>query len=156
MKTLKEQKIESKKAWEKTFKKSINDSLTKEGLKKFWDNETSLDEAVDMLTCAAINDIIGGDLKKAINNISNNKVGVLVIGLGDDDDKDEEESKECTEHCEGPGIKKEGMFKVVNLTTKHIYDDGFCSAEEAQDFIKETCMNTHYSISEFGIVQEMV
>lgn len=44
-KSLKEQKIEMKNDWEKCFEKKIEDKLTEKGLKKFWDENTSLEEA---------------------------------------------------------------------------------------------------------------
>jgi hypothetical protein len=156
MSKLREKKEMLVKTWEKLFDKKVEDSLTEKGLKKLWDENTDVGEASDMLTSAAINDLVSSVLGDIVDKVPKNTSGIIIVGLGDDDDDNEDVEEENTECGQGPEVKKEGMFKVVNLTTKRIYDDGFCSEEEAQDFIKETCMNTHYSVSEFGIVQEMV
>ena len=53
-KSLKEKKEELKKAWEECFEMKIEDKLNAKGLKHFWSDDTSEEEAADLLTAGAI------------------------------------------------------------------------------------------------------
>ena len=53
-KSLKEKKEEIKKAWEECFKMKIEDKLNDKGLEHFWSDDTSEEEAADLLTAGAI------------------------------------------------------------------------------------------------------
>ena len=54
MSNLKERKEQLKKDWEKCFEMEISDLLSEEGLSKFWDCRTSVEEAEVMLTVGSI------------------------------------------------------------------------------------------------------
>ena len=51
-------KEEIKNAWEKAFGMKISEKLNKKGLDKFWDDNTSLSEAIDLLTAAAFDELL--------------------------------------------------------------------------------------------------
>lgn len=53
-KSLKEKKEELKKAWEECFEMKIEDKLNAKGLEHFWSDDTSEEEAADLLTAGAI------------------------------------------------------------------------------------------------------
>ena len=70
-KSLKEKKEELKKAWEECFKMKIEDKLNDKGLEHFWSDDTSEEEADDLLTAGAI-DMLLDDMLEDL-------VGVVII-----------------------------------------------------------------------------
>lgn len=56
-------KKELKKTWQECFGIKLKKVLTEEGLEKFWDEETSLEEATELLTAAGISLYISACLK---------------------------------------------------------------------------------------------
>ena len=57
-KSLKEKKEELKKVWEECFKMKIEDKLNDKGLEHFWSDDTSEEEAADLLTAGAIDMLV--------------------------------------------------------------------------------------------------
>lgn len=131
-KSLKEKKIEMKNDWESCLELKLEDKLTEKGLKKFWDENTSLEEAEAMLTHAAIDDFVGhlfGSLAEAI-----------IIGVGGC--QDEEEDNEQAE-----------QFQVYRSHDNFFYEDTFDSVDAAKDFIKKQAMNSTYKVDDFKVVK---
>lgn len=56
---MRSKKAELKAEWETCFEEKIENVLTDEGLEKFWDDSTSIREATEMLTVAALQDAFG-------------------------------------------------------------------------------------------------
>ena len=137
-----EKKEELKHEWEKCFSKKMEDKFTEKGLKKFWDDNTSVEEAVNMLTNAAFDDVFGpifGDIAKNISS-------VIVCELKDGDD-----DVEVNEQDE---FKSDDQFEVYCEPEKDFVGVTFDSVDEAKDFIKEKAMNSHkYTVDDFKIVK---
>ena len=57
-KSLKEKKEELKKVWEECVKMKIEDKLNDKGLEHFWSDDTSEEEAADLLTAGAIDMLV--------------------------------------------------------------------------------------------------
>lgn len=131
-KGLKEQKIEMKNDWEKCFEKKIEDKLTEKGLKKFWDENTSLEEAEAMLTHAAVDDFV--------EHLMGSLAGAIIIGVGgclDEEENDEQEEQ----------------FQVYRSRDNFFYEETFDSVDAAKDFIKEQAMNSTYKVDDFKVVK---
>ena len=130
----KAKKEELKHEWEKCFSKKMEDKFTEKGIKKFWDDNTSTEEAAKMLTNAALDDVFGpifGDIAKNIGS-------VIVCELKDDYDDDEVNDQ----------------FEVYCEPEKDFVGVTFDSVEEAKDFIKEKAMNSHkYTVDDFKVVR---
>lgn len=68
-KSLKEKKEQLKENFEKCFEVKLEDVFTEVGIKKYWDENTSVEKAVNMLDKAALNlaiDAMKGDVVGAI------------------------------------------------------------------------------------------
>lgn len=131
-KGLKEQKIEMKNDWEKCFEKKIEDKLTEKGLKKFWDENTSLEDAEAMLTHAAVDDFV--------EHLMGSLAGAIIIGVGgclDEEENDEQEEQ----------------FQVYRSHDNFFYEETFDSVDAAKDFIKEQAMNSTYKVDDFKVVK---
>lgn len=131
-KSLKEKKIEMKNDWENCLELKLEDKLTEKGLKKFWDENTSLEEAEAMLTHAAIDDFVG--------HLFGSLAGAIIIGVGGC--QDEEENDEQAE-----------QFQVYRSHDNFFYEDTFDSVDAAKDFIKEQAMNSTYTVDDFKVVK---
>lgn len=128
MKTLREMKEELKKEWEDCFDKKIEDKLNDEGLKKFWDDNTTIGEAEVMLTCAAFDDLFD-DLIGA----------VIFKSSGCKDNKKE--------------VKK--PFEVERIKDNYFYSEPFETIKEANEFINNICLNSEFKVDDFRIVKVM-
>lgn len=111
--------------WEECFHKKVTDVLSKSGMNKFFDDNTSIAEATIMLTIPAIVDA----LEEAEGE---DAVRVVVI-----DDEDAEE----------------GKFTVLRITDESLCSKRFETKEEAEDFIKEQALHTRYTVDEFKVVK---
>lgn len=131
-KSLKEQKIEMKNDWEKCFEKKIEDKLTEKGLKKFWDENTSLEEA--MLTHAAVDDFV--------EHLMGSLAGAIIIGVGGCQDEEEANDDAETE-----------QFQVFRSKDNFFYENVFDSVESAKEFIRGLAMSTMYTVDDFKIVK---
>ena len=131
------EKEKLRKEWEECFDEKLDKHLTDKGMEKFYSPETSLGDAVDMLTKAAVIML----LNEVGVELPEGKVSVVVIN-GD-------------EPCTCKGEEKKEKFKVANVTNNFVFSERFDSPEEAQAFIKDQCMKTHYVLDDFGILQEM-
>ena len=133
VKSLKEQKAKEKDIWESCFEKKIEDKFTEKGLKKFWDDNTPIEEAKAMLLHAAIDDLVGHLLDSLEDSIS---------AVGGCKDKDEENDNTETE-----------QFQVFNTIGHYFYDDVFTSVDDAKAFIKKRALNTKYTLADFKVVK---
>ena len=129
-------KKEVKETWEQCFGKKIEDKLNKKGIERFWDDNTSLDEATDMLTIAAIDDLFDSLLKDS------DPVAVAVVRHKKaDDHKDEKDDGDMPGKC-----------RVLNLVTSQLYDDEFDTRDLAKEFIRDKCAVTKYTVNDFKVV----
>ena len=133
-KSLKEKKIEMKNYWENCFELKIEDKLTEEGLKKFWDENTSFKEAEEMLTHAAIDNLVG--------HLLDSLACEIIIGVGGCKDEEEENDDTETE-----------KFEVFRSKDNFFYENVFDSAESAKEFIRELAMSTTYTVDDFKIAK---
>ena len=131
MKTLREMKEELKKEWEDCFDKNIEDKLNDEGLKKFWDDNTTIEEAEVMLTCAAFDDLFDG-LDGLIG-------AVIFTSSGCKDNKKE--------------VKK--PFEVERTKDNYFYSESFETIKEANEYINSICLNSEFKVDDFRIVKVM-
>lgn len=125
--SLKEKKIEMKNYWENCFELKIEDKLTEEGLKKFWDENTSFKEAEEMLTYAAIDNLVG--------HLFDSLACEVIIGVGGCKEKEEHDEEPCN-------VKNGTPFKVVRTKDSFIYEDEFETKEAADEFIRNTAMHS--------------
>lgn len=129
-------KKEVKETWEQCFGKKIEDKLNKKGLERFWDDNTSLDEATDMLTIAAIDDLFDSLFKES------DPVAVAVVrhkkAADHEDEKDDGDMP--------------GKCRVLNLVTSQLYDDEFDTRDLAKEFIRDKCAVTKYTVNDFKVV----
>ena len=140
------QKKEVKETWEQCFGKKIEDKLNKKGIERFWDDNTSLDEATDMLTIAAIDDAVIGLIESLFKDSDVNPVAVAVVKHKKAaDHEDEQDDKED----EGDMPKK---CRVLNLVTSQLYDDEFDTRDLAKEFIRDKCTVTKYTVNDFKVV----
>ena len=140
------QKKEVKETWEQCFGKKIEDKLNKKGIERFWDDNTSLDEATDMLTIAAIDDAVIGLIESLFKDSDVNPVAVAVVkhkkAADHEDEKDDKED-------EGDMPKK---CRVLNLVTSQLYDDELDTRDLAKEFIRDKCTVTKYTVNDFKVV----
>ena len=140
------QKKEVKETWEQCFGKKIEDKFNKKGIERFWDDNTSLDEATDMLTIAAIDDAVIGLIESLFKDSDVNPVAVAVVkhkkAADHEDEQDEKDD-------EGDMPKK---CRVLNLVTSQLYDDELDTRDLAKEFIRDKCTVTKYTVNDFKVV----
>lgn len=124
-KSLKEKKEELKKEWEECFEMKIEDKLTEKGLKKFWDENTSIEEAEEMLTRAAIYDLVG---------MLEDFVGVAIIK--GNPNKNEKSGKKY--RVVGDGFTSDKTFTTI---------------EGAENYRDEMAKTSHFTVDELDIVE---
>lgn len=143
-------KMQLIKDWEECFKMKVSDKLTAEGLKKFWSDDTSVEEAAELLTAAAVDDL----LDSLIGRLLGGSVGVMVVHVGGND---EEEDKQDEEPC---NVKNGTPFKVARLDEGgkiiQLYDDEFETEEAARAYIKEIVNYSSCTLSDFAVTKVQV
>lgn len=127
--SLREKKEEAKQEWEDCFSRKMEDSINEEGIKYYWDDDTSLEDALDLLTQAAIHDAFG--------HIIDDIVGIAVV--------------KCKEKKEEP--RNNNSFMVMKKSDRHLYSDVFDTEEGAQDFINDIAMTTSFTTKDFEIIK---
>lgn len=137
-----DQKKEVKEAWEQCFGKKIEDKLNKKGIERFWDDNTSLDEATDMLTIAAIDDAVIGLIESLFKDSDAKPVAVAVV----------KHKKEADHEDENDDGDKPAKCRVLNLVTSQLYDDEFDTRDLAKAFIRDKCTVTKYTVNDFKVV----
>lgn len=145
--TLKEKKETLKREWEECFEMPIEEKLNEKGIEKFWDDATSVKEAEDLLTSAAIDLLIESHIE-GLGEILGSIVGgasKVIIFAGGPDKK----------LCKGEE-KKEKHFRVIDAEDDFMHKEVFYTAEAAEEYIKDICMTTSHIRDDFKIVQEMV
>ena len=121
-------KEELKNEWEKCFNKKIEDKFSEKGLKKFWDDKTSVEEAEAMLTGAAIDD--------AINHLIISGLGAIIIGhIGHDGHKEEQANK--TEKNES---NSDFDYNVFDTVKQEFVSVGNETWEIADEEAKKYCL----------------
>ena len=142
---LMDQKKELKETWEQCFGKKIEDKLNEKGIEQFWDDNTSLDEATEMLTIAAIDDAVTGLIDSLFKDSDVKPVAVAVVrhkkAADPEDEKDDDDDGDMPAKC-----------KVLNLVTSQLYDDEFDTRDLAQEFIRDKCSVTKYTVNDFKVV----
>ena len=141
---LMDQKKDLKETWEQCFGKKIEDKLNKKGIERFWDDNTSLDEATDMLTIAAIDDAVIGLIESLFKDSDEKPVAVAVVKhkkAADHEDEKDEDNGDMPSKC-----------KVLNLVTSQLYDDEFDTRDLAKEFIRDKCAVTKYTVNDFKVV----
>ena len=111
--------------WEECFHKKVTEVLSESGMNKLFDNNTSITEAVIMLTIPAIVDALED---------AEDEDAVRVVVIDNED-------------------AKEGKFGVLRTTDESLCIKRFETKEEANDFIKEQALHTKYTIDEFKVVK---
>lgn len=143
-KSLKEKKIEMKDVWERCFELKLEDKLTEKGLKKFWDENTSIEEADEMLTHAAIDDLVG--------HLFDKLAGAIIIGVGECQDEDEHDE-------EHRNVKNGAPYKIARVEDgkiTFIEDDEFETEGAAKAEIQERVNNSTHTLSDFCVIQVKV
>ena len=124
-KSLKEKKEELKKAWEECFKMKIEDKLNDKGLEHFWSDDTSEEEAAELLTAGAIDMLL--------DDMLDDLVGIATI--------------------KGNHNKNErrGRYRVVGDGFKS--DKTFTTIEGAENYRDEMAKTSHFTVDELDIVE---
>lgn len=123
--SLKERKEILKKEWEECFEMSIEKKLSEKGLKVFWDDKTSEDEAAKLLTVAAI-DLLFDDIADEI-------MCCIIAG----------KKKKCDDI----------PFTVVRKPDRHYFNETFETKEQALEFAKKQAMNSMFTLDDFEIIK---
>lgn len=130
-----ERKEGLKNEWEKCFEKKIEDALTDEGIKHFWDERTSVDEAADLLTAVAVGDLV--------ESLLNNHSGIVVKVSSKKAEK---------KNCKAKNFRP---FMVIGKPDRYCYDERFETPEAAYEFIKNEAMHSILSVDDFMVVKEV-
>ena len=125
-KSLKEKKEELKKAWEECFKMKIEDKLNAKGLEHFWSDDTSEEEAADLLTAGAI-DMLLDDMLEDL-------VGIAIIK--GNPNKNEKRGKKY--RVVGDGFTSDKTFTTI---------------EGAENYRDEMAKTSHFTVDELDIVE---
>lgn len=144
---LMDQKKELKETWEQCFGKKIEDKLNEKGIEQFWDDNTSLDEATEMLTIAAIDDAVTGLIDSLFKDSDVKPVAVAVVRHKKAADPEDEKDDDDDDDGDMPA-----KCKVLNLVTSQLYDDEFDTRDLAQEFIRDKCSVTKYTVNDFKVV----
>lgn len=145
-KSLKERKENLVKSWEECFELKIGDVLNKAGIEKLWDDNTSIEEADEILIAAGFSLVID-EIKE----------GKSIFGVAIISNYKEKLCKEGKkqETCKG-GVRNDvGKFAVLRKTDNHIYADRFFTVEGAEELIRDICMHTQLTADDLSIIQEM-
>ena len=142
---LRAKKAELKQGWESCFEKKMEDKFNSEGIKKFWDDNTSIDEAEEMLTHAAIDDFVG--------HLFGSLAGAIIIGVGGCQDKEEHDEEPCN-------VKNGTTFRVARVDKEgkiiQLYDDDYETEEAAKAEIQERVNHSTHTLSDFCVIQVQV
>ena len=130
-KSLKEKKEELKKAWEECFEMKIEDKLNDKGLGHFWSDETTFNEAEELLTGAAIGMVLDSIIES-------------VLGF----DKDEP--------CNVNNGKPYRVARVEDGKITFIEDDEFETEDAAKAEIQERVNHSTHTLSDFCVIQVQV
>ena len=130
-KSLKEKKEELKKAWEECFEMKIEDKLNNKGLEHFWSDATTVNEAEELLTGAAIGMVLDSIIES-------------VLGF----DKDEP--------CNVNNGKPYRVARVEDGKITFIEDDEFETEDAAKAEIQERVSHSTHTLSDFCVIQVQV
>ena len=111
-KSLKEKKEELKKVWEECFKMKIEDKLNDKGLEHFWSDDTSEEEAADLLTAGAIDMLV--------DDMLDDLLGIVII-KGNPNKNEKSESNSDFDYNVFDTVKQE--FVSVGHKTWEIADE---------------------------------
>ena len=125
-KSLKEKKEEIKKAWEECFKMKIEDKLNDKGLEHFWSDDTSEQEAADLLTAGAIDMLLDDMLEDLV---------AIAIIKGNPNKNEKSEKK----------------YRVVG--DGFTSDKTFTTIEGAENYRDEMAKTSHFTVDELDIVE---
>lgn len=143
--TVRERKESIKSLWERCFGMKMEDKLTEEGIKYFWDDSTTVSEAGDLLTGAVIHDLIDTIADDVFGKVS----GVVIIRGEDNEEHDEEP---CN-------IKNGAPYKIARVEdgkVTFIEDDEFETEEAAKAEIQERVNHSTHTLSDFCVIQVQV
>ncbi len=125
-KSLKEKKEELKKAWEECFKMKIEDKLNDKGLEHFWSDDTSEEEAADLLTAGAIDMLL--------DDMLDDLLGIVIIK--GNPNKNEKSGKKY--RVVGDGFTSDKTFTTI---------------EGAENYRDEMAKTSHFTVDELDIVE---
>ena len=125
-KSLKEKKEELKKAWEECFEMKIEDKLNDKGLEHFWSDDTSEEEAAELLTAGAIDMLL--------DDMLDDLVGIAIIK--GNPNKNEKSGKK---------------YRVVG--DDFTSDKTFTTIEGAENYRDEMAKTSHFTVDELDIVE---
>lgn len=139
-----ELKKEVQKEWESCFGQGIDANLNTEGLAHYWDDNTSVEEAMDMLSIAAVGILLEDALAEEdvdLESLMENLVGVAIISR-------KEPIKKETDKSEVNRLQK---FKVVgpNFASNRT----FTTMEGAMNFREDVAKILDCLVEEFDIVK---
>lgn len=134
-KSIKEKKLELVSKWEECFDKKVSEFFNEKGIKHIWDDVTSVDEVGDMLDYAAIHLTFG----KLANNLAGIIVEVVQGPTGP--------TKKCSND------KHADVFQVLRVNDNHLLPGKFETEEGAQEFIKEECLRTVFTLDDFKVIK---
>ena len=125
-KSLKEKKEELKQAWEECFKMKIEDKLNDKGLEHFWSDDTSEEEAADLLTAGAIDMLL--------DDMLDDLLGIVIIK--GNPNKNEKSGKKY--RVVGDGFTSDKTFTTI---------------EGAENYRDEMAKTSHFTVDELDIVE---
>ena len=125
-KSLKEKNEELKKAWEECFEMKIEDKLNDKGLEHFWSDDTSEEEAAELLTAGAIDMLL--------DDMLDDLVGIAIIK--GNPNKNEKSGKK---------------YRVVG--DDFTSDKTFTTIEGAENYRDEMAKTSHFTVDELDIVE---
>ena len=153
MASLREKKEEMVKEWEKCFERKFDEVCNKEGLNYLYDDNTSEEDALDMLDFFAKTVFVTDLIEKA------DSISIITVKDGTIVDKPETcedcnfDNKPCKcDECENNKLRV--VFRVVRKG-KEILENKFRTEKEAEDFIKEHCLTSTDTRADFKIMQEI-
>lgn len=138
MASLKERKEMLKKEWEECFEQKFEDKFNERGIKRFWDEDTTEDEAIEMLTCAGVDIFIDSLAKDVAEEIA----GVVVIH-----NRKQHKDEPCN-------VKNGKPYRIIGKDNTML-DTEFETEEAAREYIIEQVKYSPYTVDDFNVVKVM-
>lgn len=137
---LEKEKKELKKTWQECFGVKMKEVLTEEGVEKFWDEETSIEEAEDMLTAAGISMYVSACLDE-VHDLIPDAIGGIIIAR---------KKEKVDESCD---VKNDDPFKVERKIDRHVFSEDFETIDAAKEFIEKISLSSLFKVDDFRIIK---
>lgn len=123
--------------FESCFETKLEDVFTEKGLKKFWSNDTSVDEALDMCDTAVFH--------IATKKLGGDALGAMIIMAG----------AMCETHEQKDNVSKDKDtdFNVYDTKRQAFVLFGYSSYDEAFEEAKNYCLENGVKLSDVKVCQ---